>query len=159
MQGPKLLMLYWRSISGHTSNVVASILAMKGGRLSANVWMWQHSPCIVNDAKLTLFDIPLTLCLCSVDCMLTLIFRTQYWCSLKHFCQERWPVVRSWVNVAAQPLDFLRCMVQNRWRSVDPNFKALQRCCPSHFCPEMGLFVQFWDHVGVQPFDFQRWEV
>jgi len=71
-----------------------------------------HNPWILKDAR------PII-----VDPLLTLMFRTQYWCSLRHLCEVRQPIVQSQVNVASQPLHLLWFKAKNCRRSVDTHFK------------------------------------
>jgi len=59
-----------------------------------------------------------------VDALLTLIYKQVLWPCHYRICKERLPILRLWINAVAQPLDYRRFNIQNRWRSVDAHFQS-----------------------------------
>jgi hypothetical protein len=71
----------------------------------------------------------LMLCWCSVDARLMVCWRSVAahcqvkWRRHERICLYRWPILWSWIDAVAQPLNVTWCNTQNRWRYVDAHFQ------------------------------------
>jgi len=70
--------------------------------------MLSHRPIIFEDWRPKIRGAPVML-----------IYGPLLQCRRKHFRLKRPLIVRLWINVMAQPVDFLRCKASNHCRSVD----------------------------------------
>jgi len=108
MQGQKSLTLCWHSFLGHSSDVVATIVALQGGD------SWIMSQCrrtalsIVHDAMPQIVDAPSMLLFRMWQCACHLHFRLQ--------CR---PTHSLWKDVTMQPMYCQMCKTKNCWCSVD----------------------------------------